>query len=45
MSEKYYIPSPADTSGTEIPEEIGSLIEDMARNVHEVWAAERMAEG
>ena len=45
MSKKYYIPSPADTSGTEIPEEIGSLIEEMARNVHEVWAAERMAEG
>ena len=45
MNEKNYIPSPADTSGIEIPEDIIPLIEDMSRNVHEVWAAERMAEG
>lgn len=40
-----YMPSPADTSGISIPKEIESLAEDMARNVHEVWACGRMAEG
>lgn len=42
---KQYIPSPVDTSDIELPAQLMPLIEDMARNVHEVWAKNRMAEG
>lgn len=42
---KEYTPNPADTSDVKLPEELMPLIEEMARNVHEVWAANRMAEG
>lgn len=42
---KEYIPRPADTSDVELPEELFPLIEEMARNVHEVWAKNRMNEG
>lgn len=44
MKDKY-IPCPEDTSMVELPESLLPLIEKMARNVHEVWAANRMAEG
>ena len=40
-----YIPAPADTSAVELPAALAELTERMARNVHEVWAAGRMAEG
>lgn len=40
-----YIPKPADTHSVELPEELLPLVEEMARNVHEVWAKNRMAEG
>lgn len=40
-----YIPSPADTQSVELPKELLPLVEEMARNVHEVWAKNRMAEG
>lgn len=40
-----YTPSPADTSLQEIPEELMPLIEEMAKNVHEVWAQNRILEG
>lgn len=43
--EKKYIPNPAETSDVELPEELLPLIEEMAKNVHEVWAKNRMAEG
>ena len=39
-----YTPCPADTSEQEIPEELMPLIEEMAKNVHEVWAKNRMLE-
>lgn len=42
---KQYIPRPLDTSDVELPSELMPLIEDMARNVHEVWARNRMDEG
>lgn len=42
---KEYIPTPAETSDVRLPEELHPLIEDMARNVHEVWAKNRMNEG
>lgn len=40
-----YIPKPLDTSNVELPAELTELIEQMACNVHEVWAEGRMKEG
>ena len=42
---KDYTPNPAETSDVKLPEELIPLIEEMAKNVHEVWAKSRMAEG
>ena len=42
---KGYIPKPADTSSIELPKELLPLIEEMAKNVHEVWSQNRMNEG
>lgn len=42
---KEYIPNPAETSDVKLPEELIPLIEEMAKNVHEVWAKNRMVEG
>lgn len=40
-----YIPSPADTSDIKLPDDLMPLIEEMAKNVHEVWARNRISEG
>lgn len=40
-----YTPSPIDISGIELPEELDEAVETIAKNVHEVWAKERMSEG
>ena len=40
-----YIPEPMDTADVQLPEELMALAEKMARNVHEVWARSRMAQG
>lgn len=42
---KEYIPQPVDTRGVALPAELLPLVEEMAKNVHEVWARNRMAEG
>lgn len=42
---KEYIPKPIDTSDVELPEELNPLLEAMAKNVHEVWAQTRIAQG
>lgn len=42
---KPYTPQPIDVSRIELPEELQSLTEALARNVHEVWAATRLAQG
>ena len=42
---KEYTPNPADTRSVELPKELLPLIEEMAKNVHEVWAQNRMNEG
>lgn len=34
-----------DTSDIRLPEELDGLIEQMAKNVHEVWAQSRMDQG
>ena len=43
--EKKYIPNPIDTSDIQLPEELNSLLEAMAKNVHEVWAETRIKQG
>ena len=40
-----YSPSPIDLKRIEIPKGLESLIEAMAKNVHETWAEERLKEG
>lgn len=43
--DKEYRPSPVDTQSVELPRELLPLIEEMAKNVHEVWAQNRINEG
>lgn len=45
MKDSNYIPKPIDTTGIELPEELSQLVEEMARNVHEVWAETRIGQG
>ncbi len=45
MEKENYIPQPIDTKGVELSDDLLQLAELMAENVHEVWAATRMAQG
>ena len=45
MDTKLYTPQPIDTSEILIPTELEPLVEVMAKNVHEVWAKERIIQG
>lgn len=40
-----YTPTPLDLTKVIVPDELLELLEEMARNTHEVWAANRMAQG
>lgn len=40
-----YKPNPIDTGAIELPADLLELTEKIAENVHENWAARRMAEG
>ena len=40
-----YQPQPSDTSDIRLPEELVNLVEQLARNVHEVWAQSRVEQG
>ena len=42
---KGYIPKPVDTSGVTLPQEILDIQEKLAKNTHETWAAQRLADG
>lgn len=42
---KKYVPKPVDTTKVQLPEELMVLVEEMAKNVHEVWAQTRMEQG
>ena len=44
MSNKY-IPQPKETSDIILPRELNELAEQIAKNVHEVWAQSRMSQG
>lgn len=45
MKETNYIPQPIDTGDVKLPKELETLVEQMAKNVHEVWAQTRIAQG
>lgn len=45
MNKNNYIPQPVDTKDVVLPEELNSLAEEIAKNVHEVWSEARMKEG
>lgn len=45
MKQNNYIPRPIETSAVQLPEELNPLVETMSKNVHEVWAAGRIAQG
>ena len=45
MSKTNYIPQPIDTSDIQLPEELIPLLEAMAKNVHNIWAQERISQG
>ena len=42
---KQYFPQPLDTSKIELSADLLKLTELLAKNTHEVWAAQRFAEG
>ena len=39
---KNYVPQPMDTSVVQLLEDLNELIEQVAKNVHEVWAQSRI---
>lgn len=45
MNTNKYIPHVADTSEIELPADLLKLTEQMAHNVHEVWAQTRIQQG
>lgn len=40
-----YTPQPIDTKDVRLPKELEPLVEEMAENVHEVWAETRIKQG
>ena len=40
-----YTPQPLDTSDISLPKELELLVEQMSKNVHEVWAQTRIDQG
>lgn len=45
MKQKTYTPQPIDTTGVKLPEELEQLVEQMSKNVHEVWSKTRIQQG
>ena len=45
MKTKNYTPQPIDTTDVLLPEELEGLVEQMSKNVHDVWAETRIAQG
>lgn len=40
-----YTPQPIDTTDVKLPGELEQLVEEMSKNVHEVWAETRIKQG
>ena len=45
MKQKTYTPQPVDTGDVKLPMELEELVEEMSKNVHEVWAQTRISQG
>jgi len=45
MKKTIYTPQPVDTSDVMLPVELEQLVEQMSKNVHEVWAESRIKQG
>ena len=45
MNRKNYVPKPINTSDVELPKDLEMLVEQMSKNVHEVWAETRIQQG
>ena len=45
MKQTNYTPQPINTDDVQLPDTLNELAEFLAKNVHEVWSAERMADG
>ena len=45
MNKNNYTPHPIDTKSVGLPMELQALAEDIAKDVHEVWAFGRMKDG
>lgn len=45
MKEKMYTPKPIDTSSIKLSDDLEELKEQIAKNVHDVWALQRINEG
>lgn len=45
MNKQMYTPQPIDTTDVVLPKELERLVEQMSKNVHEVWAETRIKQG
>ena len=45
MKKQMYTPQPIDTTDVMLPVELEQLVEEMSKNVHEVWAESRIKQG
>ena len=45
MKKQMYTPQPIDTTDVVLPVELEQLVEEMSKNVHEVWAETRIKQG
>ncbi len=45
MRQNHYKPQPIDTNDVVLNDELNSLAELLAKNVHEVWAENRISQG
>ena len=45
MSNKHFFPKPIDTSAINLPKDLIDLGEQIAKNVHDVWADGRIKDG
>ena len=45
MKRQTYSPQPIDTSDIQLPAELEELVEEMSKNVHDVWSQTRISQG
>ena len=45
MTQKIYTPQPIDLADVQLPDELNEPVEQIAENVHDVWAQNRMEQG